>query len=161
MRGRSAVPWILARTRRRRLSRADLSCDVLAFVADALALVGLGLALLADQRRGLAHLLLGRALDDDPRRLRHLELDAVGSLDRHRVRVPERELEVATPKLGAVADALDLEPLLEPVRDALDHVRHQRPGEAVERAVLAAIGRPGDDDLIVDLLDLDVAVDAL
>ena len=42
---------------------------------------------------------------------------------------------------GAVADALDLQALLEAVGDALDHVRDQAAGEAVQGAVLAAVGR--------------------
>src|SRR2546422_601799 len=50
--------------------------DVLALVADALALVGLGRALLADVGRDLADELLRDALHDDSCRLRHLELDA-------------------------------------------------------------------------------------
>src|SRR5437764_14336456 len=108
MRGRSALPCTLARTRRRRLSRlaglvmtvmrvhlpcltrscplTDLPGHVLAFVADALALVRLGLALLADQSRDLAHLLLGGAADDDSGGLRDLEVDPIGRLDRDRVR---------------------------------------------------------------------------
>ena len=45
---------------------------------------------------------------------------------------------------GAVADALDLEALLEALGDALDHVRDQRARQAVQRAVLAAVGRPRD-----------------
>ena len=77
------------------------------------------------------------------------------------MRVAERELEVAAAQLRAVADALDLEPLLEAVGDALDHVRDERAREAVQRAVLAAVGRARDDELVVVLLDRDVAVDAL
>jgi hypothetical protein len=44
--------------------------------------------------------------------------------------------------------------LLEALRDSLDHVRDQRAGETVERAVLAALGRSRDDDLALALLDL-------
>jgi hypothetical protein len=54
----------------------------------------------------------------------------------------------------AVADALDLEPLLESLRDAFDHVRDQRSRQPVQRAILAALGRSRDDDLTVVLLDL-------
>src|SRR5579863_2508363 len=61
----------------RSCSLANLPGDVLALVADPLALVGLGLALFADDRRDLADLLLGCALDDDPGGLGHLELDPV------------------------------------------------------------------------------------
>src|SRR5215207_9145881 len=189
MRGRSAVPRTLARTRRRRLRRrwgdvtvlmrdcsawwsahwrgvragcgscplAYLPGDVLALVADALALVGLRGPLLADHGGDLADLLLARALDDHARRLGHLELDALRRLDRHGVRVAERQLEVAALELGAIADALDLERLGEAGSDALDHVRDQRAGEAVQRAVLRAVGRPRDEQLAVLLLDVDHA----
>src|SRR5215207_4529107 len=189
MRGRSAVPRTLARTRRRRLRRrwgdvtvlmrdcsawwsahwrgvragcgscplAYLPGDVLALVADALALVGLRGPLLADDGGDLADLLLARALHDDARGLRHLELDALRRLDRHGMRVAERELEVAALELGAIADALDLERLREAGGDALDHVGDQRPRETVQRAMLGAVGRPRDEQLAVLLLHLDDA----
>src|SRR3954447_20720740 len=107
---------------RRSCALADLPGDVLALVADALALVGLRRPLLADDGGDLADLLLGVALDDDAGRDRHLELDPGRSRDAHGVRVAERELEVGTAQRGAVADALDLEGLAEAGRDALDHV---------------------------------------
>ncbi len=73
-----------------------------------------------------------------------------------RVRVADRELEVRAGQRGAVADALDLEALLEAVGDALDHVRDERAREPVQRAVLAAVGRAGDDaDRSPSLLDRD------
>src|SRR3954451_18740540 len=114
---------------------ADLPGHVLALVADPLALVGLGRPLLADHRGDLAHLLLGRALDDDARGLRHLELDALRRLDRHGMGVPERELQVAPLELRPVADALDLQRLGEAGPDALDHVGEQRAREPVQRTV--------------------------
>src|SRR3954463_8976274 len=146
---------------RRSCALADLPGDVLALVADALALVGLRRPLLADDGGDLAHLLLGVALDDHAGRLRHLELDALRRLDRHRVRVAEGELEVGALELRAVADALDLERLGEAVGDAGDHVRDQRAREPVQRAVLRAVGRAGDDELLALLADLDRAVLAL
>src|SRR5690348_4894520 len=163
-RGRSAEPCTLARTRpwrRRRASLtvrlgtlADLPADVLALVADALALVRLGRAHLADLGGRLAdHLLVG-SLDEDLRRRRHLEGDALARLDRDRVGVADVELEVGALERGAVADTLDLQLLLEALRDALDHVRDERPRQTVQRAVLAALGRARDDDLAVPLLDL-------
>jgi hypothetical protein len=54
---------------------------------------------------------------------------------------PTCELQVGALELRAVADALDLEVLLEALRDTLDHVRDERPRQAVQRAVLAALGR--------------------
>src|SRR4051812_39651701 len=135
--------------------------DVLALVADPLALVGLGRPLLADHRGDLADLLLGVALDDHAGRLRDLELDALRRLDRHGVRVAQRELEVGALELGAVADALDLQRLREAVGDPGDHVGDEGAGEPVQRAMLRAIGRAGDDQLLALLPDLDRAVLAL
>src|SRR3954452_9052441 len=121
-----SAPQRRGRTGCRSCPLAYLSGHVLALVADALALVGLRGALLADDRGDLAHDLLGVALDDDARGHGHLELDPLRRLDRHRVRIAERQLEVAPLELGAVADALDLQGLGEPGRHALDHVGHQR-----------------------------------
>ena len=70
------------------------------------------------------------------------------------MREADGELEVGALELRAVADALDLEVLLEALRDALDHVRDERPREAVQRPILAALGRAGHDDLRLRLLDL-------
>src|SRR4051794_22424336 len=136
---------------------AHLPGHVLALVPDALALVGLRRALLADVRGDLADELLGDAADDDAGRHRHLELDPVGRLDRHRMRVAEGQLEVPALELRAVADALDLQALLEAVGDAADHVRDQRPREPVQRAMLRAVGGPRDDDVAVVLGHRDVA----
>src|SRR3954449_3517668 len=115
---------------RRSCALADLPGDVLALVADALALVGLRRPLLADDGGDLADLLLGVALDHHARGRRHLELDPRRSGDAHGVRVAERELEVGPLERRAVADALDLEGLREAGRDALDHVGDQGPRQA-------------------------------
>src|SRR5205807_9155822 len=133
---------------------ADLPADVLALVADALALVRLGRAHLADLGGRLPDHLLVRALDEDLRRRRHLEGDALARLDRDGVRIADAQLEIRALERGAVAHALDLELLLEALRDALHHVRDERAREPVQRPVLAALGRPRDDDLAVPLLDL-------
>src|SRR3954447_9465674 len=132
----------------------DLSSDVLALVADALALVRLGRANLADLGRGLADDLLVDAADDDLRRHGHLELDPLAGLDLDRVRVADLQLQVGPRQRCAVPDALDLEALLEPVRHTLDHVRDQRARQAVQRAILAAIGRARHRDDALVLRDL-------
>ena len=116
-------------------SLSDLAADLLAGVPDALALVGLGLAELADVRCHLADGLLVDALDREPGRALDGERDAVGGVEDDRVAVAERELELRR-ALGhdAVADADDLEPLLVALGDADDHVVDQRAGQAVQRA---------------------------
>src|SRR6476619_776583 len=174
-RGRAAVPVIFDRTRRWRRRRpcslvltaialrslSDLALHVLVGVADALALVRLGRPPLADLRRGLADALLGDPADDDLRRLRHLEADAVGRLDVDRVAEAELQLQILALHLRAVADALDLQALLEPLGDAGDHVGDQRPGQPVQRTVRPAVGRPGDGHVAVVLGHRDLRVDAL
>src|ERR1039457_2897777 len=92
----------------RRLS--GLAKYPLARVAHALALVGLGLADLADVGGDLTHLLLVDAPHGDPGGHRDLEGDALGRVDRDRVRKPEGELERGrAAQRGSVADADDLE----------------------------------------------------
>ena len=76
-----------------------------------------------------------------------------GGVDHDGVRVADAQLERRPAQRGAVADALDLEALLEALRDALDHVRHERARQAVQRAVLAALGRALDEEHPVVLLD--------
>ena len=79
-------------------------------VADALALVGLGLADLADVGGDLADELLVDAPDDDAGRRGTSKVMPVGRLDGDRVREADRELElVRALRHGAVADADDLE----------------------------------------------------
>ncbi len=78
-----------------------------------------------------------------------------------RVRVAERQLEVAALELGAVADPLDLEALLEALGDPLDHVGDQAPGQPVQGPVLAAIGGPGHGQRAIRLLDTHLWRDCL
>src|SRR5689334_17939555 len=132
-RGRSAVPRTFLRTRRWRRSRASVLLSVmvneprgrrasslgrlpglpehpLVGVADALALVGLGLADLADVGGDLADELLVDARHLDARRDGRGEGDALGGVDVHRVAEPQRHLEPrGRGGRGAVADAHDLE----------------------------------------------------
>ena len=64
------------------------------------------------------------------------------------------ELEVFPIERRAVTDSLDLELLGEALRDAFHHVRYEGAGEAVQSSIVAAVGRPGHDDLTALLLDL-------
>src|SRR3954451_2923650 len=66
---------------------AGLAADLLAGVADTLALVGLGLAGGSDARGDLAHQLLVDADDGQPRRVLDLEADAFRRVDLDRVAV--------------------------------------------------------------------------
>src|SRR4051794_27628440 len=75
--------------------------------------------------------------------------------------VAKRHLEVPALQVGPVADALDLEPLLEAVGDALDHVRDQAPREPVQRTVLPTVGGARDGQGAIVDRHLHVGVDLL
>src|SRR4051794_35759825 len=140
---------------------AGLLPDELALVPNALALVRLGLADLADVGGDLADLLLVVAPDRDPRRRGDLELDALRCLDVDRVREPQRELQVRALQRRTVADADDLEALLVALGHALDHVRDERAGEPVQAAVEPVVGGPLHHDRAVVLADGDLGVERL
>src|SRR6476659_1052831 len=127
---------------------------VLAFVADALALVRLWRAHFAHLRRDLADLLLVDPPHENGGRVRNLESDPLRRLDHDRMRKPEIQLQIGATQSCPVADTLDLEPLLDAAGDALDHVRDQGARQPVEGAVVATLGRPLDDQRAVVLLDL-------
>src|SRR6478736_7914333 len=95
---------------------AGLSQNTLAGVADALALVGLWLADAADVGRDLADDFLVDAAHDDLGLDRHLEGDAFRRLHVDRVAKTEVQAQgVGALCFGPVADADDLEVLLEPL----------------------------------------------
>src|SRR5579883_456201 len=84
---------------------AGLLADVLALVADARALIGLGLAQLADVRRGRAHELLAGPAHGDHRLLGiEGQGDALGRLEGHRMGLAERERQLLAGDLAAEAE---------------------------------------------------------
>src|ERR1700710_669103 len=70
------------------------------------------------------------------------------------MRIADLQLDVFALQRGAIADALDLEALLEALSDALDHVRDQSARRAVQLTVGGALGRTAHGDRAVLLLDL-------
>src|SRR6185437_16734540 len=88
---------------------AGFAPNLLAGVANALALVWLRRTEPAQLRCDLADERLVRAIDDDRRRLRRGELDPSRRAVFDRMREPERELQPVRPHLGLVADSGDLE----------------------------------------------------
>ena len=125
---------------------AGLAADDLAGVADALALVGLRLALCADAGGHVADQLLVDAGDGQAGGVLHLEGDAGRRVDLDRVAVAQVELELAADQLGAVADAGDLEALAVAGGHAGDHVGDQGAGQAVELARALVVAGPLDDE---------------
>jgi len=70
------------------------------------------------------------------------------------MREADVQLQVGAAQRCAVAHTLELEPLLEALRDPFDHVRDQRARQPVQRPVVAALGGALDDEGAVVLLDL-------
>src|SRR5690606_28968670 len=128
---------------------SDLAADDFALVPNALGLVRVGLAQLADLRRDLTDLLLVDALDAELGRAFDLEGDPLGRLHHDGVAVAEGELQVGALGLDAVPDAADLKSLDVPLGHAGDHVRHQRAGETVQGTDLVLVVGTGHQDAAV------------
>src|SRR5438270_8740722 len=95
--------------------------DVLADVADALALVRLGRAQRANFSRHLPDRLAVSALDDDFGLRGAFDLHAGGHVLRDRVRVADLQVQLAALGRSAEADADQRQALFEPLRDATHH----------------------------------------
>src|SRR5260370_5167220 len=104
--------------------------------AHALLLVRVGRTERAHVRGNLADLALVRAAYDDVRLLFHRNLNAFRNRKFNRVRLAEREGNHLALQLGAIADAHDVELLLEARRHPMHGVGNQRASEAVKSAVL-------------------------
>src|SRR5215217_7660524 len=128
---RAAAKLLLLGTRAgERLAGLDL--DDFALVADALALVRLGLAHAAEVAGELADQLLVGAGHVDLGRAFQRHGQPRGDRQADRVRVADRQHDVLAALLGLVADALDLQRLLVAVGHALDHVGQERAHQPVQ-----------------------------
>src|SRR6185437_11488446 len=114
---------------------AGLAANLLAGVANALALVRLGLARRADASGDLADELLVDAQNREVGRVLDLEAHAGGRIDLDRVAVAQVELELAADERCTIPHAGDLERLAVARGHADDHVVDERPGQAVELLV--------------------------
>src|SRR5207237_610001 len=83
---------------------------------------------------------------------RRRELDARGRLVLDRMREAQRELKAIGPHFGLEAHARDLELFGISLRDALDHVRDERTGEAVQRSMIGFLGGTLDVERVVRLV---------
>ena len=137
---------------------AFLATDLLGRILDALALVGLGRTQAADLRRELSDLLTIRAGDLDLGRLQRLDLDAGRDRNLDVVAVAELQLQHLGIRLGAVADAVDLEVDGEAVRHAAHHVAREVARRAPLHAGAAAVGARREDELVAVAGDRDVVV---
>src|SRR5690606_23383654 len=128
-------------------------------ITDALALVGLGTAILANLRGNLADDLLVDAVDHDLGRLRHGNRHAFGGLIDHVVAEAKSKLQVLALHSGTVADAGDLEPALEAVLHAGHDVLDLRARHAPLGAGVLALVTRLDGDLAIVQLDQNLVVD--
>src|SRR3569623_2118530 len=156
------APLSAVRTRRRRRANREslaillllpfLAEDILAAIADALALVGLGLAPAADLGGELPDLLLVDAADLDRGLIGGLGLDALGNFDLDVMAEAELEPQFAPLSLRTIADAGDFLHRGVALRHAFDQVRHQRPLHAPEGLRARAVVRRLDRSFVVAVL---------
>src|SRR5947209_8022602 len=138
---------------------AFLAVDVLAPVADALALIGLGRARGADLGSDLPHPLLVDAgdLDDLLLGARHLHVDAGRNLVDHIVAEADLQLQrVLALEGGAEAHAVDLQRVRIALRDAVGQVEDLRTRHAPHRLGLLGLVARLHLDAGGTLLDLDL-----
>src|SRR5207245_3322928 len=150
-------------TRSSRSSRlALLAADGFLGVLDSLALVGLGRAQFADLRRHQTDAVLVGALHGQPVALGVvLGGDALRQRVHHRMGEAERQVDLLALQLRLVADAGDVQRAGEPLGHAVDHVRDQRPRQAVKLTGAARVVGPIHADLAVLHGDLHLAVELL
>src|SRR4051794_11458058 len=125
-----------------------LAADLLAGVADALALVGLGAADATNARGHLTNKFLVDALHPDAVGPLDGVGDALGRVHAHWVRIANLEDHHTAVLRGAIADAYDLQVLPKAGGHADDHIVQQRAGQAVQCAVLALVGWSLDRDRV-------------
>src|SRR5690554_1432850 len=132
--------------RRSLLLLAFFAEDVLASIANALALVGLWLAPCADLGRNLTHGLLVNSTDDDFRRRGDSDRDSLGGLVDHFMAETKQQLDILALHGSAITNALDRQLLFEARRNTGDHVLDQCTGGAPGGARKArVVGRRNND----------------
>src|SRR5580700_1960766 len=140
----------------RRLSGlAELFADPLALVADTLSFIRLGLAQTPNIRGDLSNHLFVDALNVNLVLALDCERDALGRLERDRMREPKGQVQTLARLGGAVTDAADLEALAKALADAFDHIRDQRAREPVRAAMYFCIALALDQHLTVVQTDVD------
>src|SRR5262245_35653646 len=137
---------------------AFLAEDVLARVFDALALVGLRRPESTNLGRDLADLLPIDAADHDLGRTRGRDRDSLRDRIAHVVAEAERELQFLALHRRAVADAADLQPLLETLGDAGHEIVDQGARQSPHRARALGLGARRNHDAAVLHLGHDVVV---
>src|SRR5687768_916934 len=128
--------WRLEVERLLRSGLSDLLLQHFTGVADALLLVRVRLAHTSDIGCHLADELTIHTRDGDMRLFLDGDVDTGGDVENYRMRIAEGEMHLLALELGAVADADDVELLLEAVGDAGNGVGDETPRQAVKLAEL-------------------------
>src|SRR5262245_29871691 len=124
-------------------------------VANTLALVGLRWPQPAHVGGELADELSVSALDHDLRGLGTLDGDAFRDLHVHGMREADVEDQLLALNLRVVADALDVETLVEAARETHDHVVRERAVEPVHGSILSFVAATGEAHLLLGRIHLD------
>src|SRR5262249_16286149 len=127
----------------------------LAGVADTLLFVWIRLTEPPDVRRHLAHELPIDARDRDVGLLVDRHVDALRDVEHDGVGVPERKNHLLALEFRAVADADDVEFLLEALGDAKHGVRDERAGKAMELSEARILSRASRFQMTVGQLEVD------
>src|SRR5260221_12399526 len=140
-------PFALRRAAGLRASLAGLLLQALARDANTFLLVGVGRTQRANVRGHLADLPFVRAADHDVRLLVDRDLNTLGNLKLDGMRLAERESNRFALQLRTVADADDVQVLLEALRDAVHRVGEQRASKPVQRPMIFG-GALGDEHAV-------------
>src|SRR6266404_1898676 len=119
-----------------RASLASLLLQALAGDANAFLLVRIRRTQRTNVRSYLAKLALVRAADHDVRLLVHRDLNASRNLELDGMRLAERESNGFALEFRAVANAHEVEILLEALRDAVNRIRDESACEPMQRAMV-------------------------
>src|SRR5207249_3163507 len=129
----------------------------LAGIAHALLLVGIWLPQAPDVGGDLTDELPIDAGHRDVRLLLDGDVDPLGNVEHHRMRVTQRKDDLLALHLGTVPDADDVELALEPFCNAQHGVGHQAARQPVKLAELGILGRALGDKVPVRELEVDAA----
>src|SRR2546426_2707301 len=124
---------------RLRTGLASLFLEPFAGQADAFLFVRVRRTQAANVCRNLPDLAFVGAADHQMGLLIHADVDSLGNREDDGMRIPETEVYRIALQLGAKADAHNVQFLLEALRNAVDGVGHQRPGQSVQRALLFSL----------------------
>src|ERR1700686_876929 len=118
---------------------SGLLLQALAGNANAFLLVRIGRPQTANIHEDLPNFSADRSRYGQVRLLFHRNLNALGNMKLHRMRIPQREADHFSLQLGAISAPDDIHFLLEPRRNARNGVGHQGARETMQRGLLVVL----------------------